>query len=287
MKILVTGAGGQLSSELERLAASYPAFELLALPVDALDITDRAAVDAVFERERPGACINAAAYTAVDKAEQDTETAYRVNADAVGYLAAASVRHGARFVHVSTDYVFDGKGNVPYREEDPATPLGVYGASKLRGEQLCLEADPSALIIRTAWVFSGYGNNFVKTMLRLMRERPSLSIVDDQRGCPTYAADLADAILNILSGDKWEPGIFHYSNSGETTWFRFADAIRKHCGLNCALTPISTDQYPTPAQRPSWSVLDTRKITASYGLQIRSWEDGLAECLGRLQCGRE
>jgi dTDP-4-dehydrorhamnose reductase len=285
MKILVTGAGGQLSSELERLATRFPQFEINALPVDKLDITDPVAVDILFERMRPNVCINAAAYTAVDKAEEDRDTAYRVNATATGFLAAAAARVRARFVHVSTDYVFEGAGSKPYREDDPTGPLSVYGASKLEGEQRCLEADPSAIIIRTAWVFSSFGNNFVKTMLRLMRERPSLNIVDDQHGCPTYAADLALAILEILASKNWQPGIYHFSNSGETNWYRFAEAIRAHCGINCSLSPISTDQYPTPARRPSWSVLDTSKIVRTYGLKIRPWEECLAECLELLKCG--
>ncbi|RYZ21131.1 MAG: dTDP-4-dehydrorhamnose reductase [Chitinophagaceae bacterium] len=282
MKILITGAGGQLSSELTALASQFPQFQLVALSVDDLDITDREKVAAVFERERPGACINAAAYTAVDKAEQDRDTAYAVNADATGILAAACAASGARFLHVSTDYVFDGQGSRPYREDDSTGPLGVYGASKLQGEELCFAADPSAIVVRTAWVFSSYGNNFVKTMLRLMRERPSLSIVDDQRGCPTYAADLARTLLQILASGKWVPGIYHFSNSGETTWYRFAVAIRDGAGIDCALQPITTDQYPTPARRPSWSVLDTGKIRDTYGIRIRNWEECLAECLSLL-----
>ncbi|TCJ17643.1 dTDP-4-dehydrorhamnose reductase [Flaviaesturariibacter flavus] len=283
MKILVTGAGGQLSSELTALASEFPQFEILALPVDALDITDRHQVAAVFERERPGACINAAAYTAVDKAEQDRDTAYAVNAYATGILAGACAAAGARFIHVSTDYVFDGQGTRPYREDDPTGPLGVYGASKLKGEELCFAADPSAIVVRTAWVFSSYGNNFVKTMLRLMGERPALSIVNDQHGCPTYAADLARTVLQILAGDKWVPGTYHFSNAGETTWYRFAEAIRDKAGLSCALQPITTDQYPTPAKRPAWSVLDTTKIRTTYGLHIRGWEECLDDCLEKLQ----
>jgi dTDP-4-dehydrorhamnose reductase len=286
MKILVTGAGGQLSSELTALAPAFPQFEIVALPVDALDITSREQVEEVFKQQAPHVCINAAAYTAVDKAEQEPDIAYRVNADAAGILAEACVKHKARFIHVSTDYVFSGKGDRPYKEDDATSPLGVYGASKQKGEALCLAANPETLVLRTAWVFSSFGSNFVKTMLRLMTQRDSLGIVGDQHGCPTYAADLARVMLEILASGKWVPGIYHFSNEGPTTWFQFADAIRDHCGLSCTLNAITTDQYPTPAQRPAYSVMDTSKIRNTYGITIRPWQECLAECLELLQCGR-
>jgi dTDP-4-dehydrorhamnose reductase len=286
MKILVTGAGGQLSSELTALASAFPQFEIVALSIDALDITSREQVATVFDQTAPHVCINAAAYTAVDKAEQESEIAYRVNADAAAILAEACVKHSARFIHVSTDYVFNGKGTHPYKEDDPTSPLGVYGASKQKGEELCLALNPDALIIRTAWVFSSFGNNFVKTMLRLMAQRDTLGIVGDQHGCPTYAADLARVMLEILASGKWVPGIYHFSNEGPTTWYRFAEAIRAHCGFTCTLNAITTDQYPTPAQRPAYSVMDTGKIKSTYGISIRPWKECLTECLELLQCGR-
>jgi dTDP-4-dehydrorhamnose reductase len=282
MKILVTGAGGQLSSELEVLSQARPQDEFVFLSIDQLDITNKNAVGSVFDNHRPDYCINAAAYTAVDKAETDSDTAFKVNADATQFLAEASVKAGARFVHISTDYVFEGNGTRPYREDDATAPQSVYGASKREGEERCLAADPNAIIIRTAWVYSSFGHNFVKTMLRLMPEKESLSIVSDQHGCPTYAADLAAAILFIIDSGKWIPGIYHYSNSNPTTWFDFAEAIRSHYGFSCRLIPISTDQYPTPAKRPAYSVLDTSKIRATFGLPVRSWQVALNDCLQSL-----
>ncbi|RYY63928.1 MAG: dTDP-4-dehydrorhamnose reductase [Chitinophagaceae bacterium] len=282
MKILVTGAGGQLASELEVLAAARPTDQFVFRSVTDLDITDAEAVWKAIADEEPDFCINAAAYTAVDKAETEPEPAFRVNAEGTRFLAAACAAKGARFLHVSTDYVFAGDGERPYREDDPTGPQGVYGASKRKGEELAFEAAPDTIVVRTAWVYSSFGHNFVKTMLRLMRERDSLSVVNDQQGCPTYAADLAAALLQIIDSGKWVPGIYHFSNEGATTWFRFAEAIRDRAGITCDLRPITTDQYPTPACRPAYSVLDTAKIRDTWGLSIRSWEECLDECLALL-----
>ena len=286
MKILVTGAGGQLASELEVLAAARFTDQFLFRSAEDLDITDAEAVWQAIADEEPDYCINAAAYTAVDKAEAEPEPAFRVNAEGTRFLAAACAAKGVRFVHVSTDYVFSGNGQQPYREDDPTGPIGVYGESKRKGEELAFEAAPDSIVVRTAWVYSSFGHNFVKTMLRLMRERESLSVVDDQQGCPTYAADLAAALLQIIDSGKWVPGIYHFSNEGATTWFRFAVAIRDRAGLSCVLHPISTDQYPTPARRPAYSVLDTTKIRDTYGLRIRGWEECLDECLSKLDAVR-
>ncbi|GAB4092483.1 SDR family oxidoreductase [Flaviaesturariibacter terrae] len=282
MKFLVTGAGGQLASELEVLAAGRPGDLFEFLSVIDLDITDGEAVWKAIADSGAQYCINAAAYTAVDKAESDADTAFRVNAEGTHFLAAACAARGVRFLHVSTDYVFDGNGTRPYREEDPAAPVGIYGASKRKGEELCFEANPDAIVLRTAWVYSSFGHNFVKTMLRLMPEREQISVVNDQQGCPTYAADLAAAILHIVDSGKWEPGIYHFNNEGPTTWYDFAEAIRARCGFACTVQPITTDQYPTAAKRPAYSVLDTAKIRATWGLRIRPWQECLDECLRKL-----
>ncbi|RYY95124.1 MAG: dTDP-4-dehydrorhamnose reductase [Chitinophagaceae bacterium] len=287
MKILVTGAGGQLGQELQALAPRFPHYQFVFLSRSALDLGDGRAIHAVIASERAAYCINAGAYTAVDKAESEPDAAFRVNGHGVGQLAAACAQADTRLIHISTDYVFDGAATAPYRESDPTAPVGVYGASKRMGEELCGAANPNAVIIRTAWVYSAFGHNFVKTMLRLLPQKESLSVVSDQHGCPTYAADLAGALLQIIESGKWVPGIFHYSNAGPTTWYHFAAAIRAHCGFACTLHAITTDQYPTPAKRPAWSVLDTQKIRETYGLGIRSWEECLAECLALLRCGQQ
>ncbi|GAA4326007.1 dTDP-4-dehydrorhamnose reductase [Flaviaesturariibacter amylovorans] len=286
MKILVTGAGGQLGQELQALAERFPTYQFSFHDRSTLDLGDPVRIASVIGAARADYCINAGAYTAVDKAESEPDAAFRVNADGVGALAAACADAGTRLLHLSTDYVFDGSANTPYREEDPTGPIGVYGASKRAGEELCLRVNPDAVIIRTAWVYSAFGHNFVKTMLRLMPQKESLSIVDDQQGCPTYAADLAAALLHIIGSGTWVPGIFHYSNDGPTTWYRFAAAVKAHCGFSCVLRPIATDQYPTPAARPAWSVLDTGKIRNTYGLNIRNWSGCLSECLALLRCGQ-
>jgi dTDP-4-dehydrorhamnose reductase len=284
MKILVTGAGGQLSSELEQLSAEFPSHQFFIYAVNDLDITNAAAVEKAFSELKPDACINAAAYTAVDKAEQENEIAFAVNADGTAHLAKACFENNARLIHISTDYVFDGTSQTPYKPTDKTSPVNVYGASKLKGEELAMEENQGTVIIRTSWVYSSYGNNFVKTMIRLMQQKPELNIVSDQQGCPTYAADLAAAIMQIIEAKEWTPGIYHYSNEGVTTWYEFAKAIAEHCKFNCKVSPISTEQYPTPAARPKYSVMDTSLIKEIYGLQIRNWKIALEECLDLLGC---
>lgn len=282
-KILVTGANGQLGSELQQLATSYPAFEFIFTDVNELSIVDEAAVNAFFEKHKPAYCINCAAYTAVDKAETDTTVAEMVNATAVGYLAAACKKYNARFVHVSTDYVFDGTATEPYKESDLPNPLGAYGVTKLKGETLAIENDPSVIIVRTSWVYSSYGNNFVKTMLRLMNERESLNVVSDQFGSPTYAADLAKAILDIckwsVDNMEWAAGIYNYSNEGIITWYDFAVAIKELSNSKCVVNPIPTSAYPTPAKRPAYSAFDKTKIKTTFRLHIPEWKDSLHACL--------
>ena len=280
-KILVTGAGGQLGRELRTLAGQSP--EFIFADRDTLPVDDPAGIAKAFAAHRPAYCINCAAYTAVDKAESDKETAYRINGDGPGYLADACREYNARLIHISTDYVFPGDSAIPLKENDPTGPVNTYGASKLEGERQCLEKYPQgSVIIRTAWVYSEFGNNFVKTMIRLMKERPAINVVNDQIGSPTYAADLAAAILAIVSAGKFTPGIYHYSNEGSISWYQFALAIRDKIGSVCTVNPIPTSSYPTPAARPQYSLLDKTHIRQIYNLTIPNWEASLDTCLSRL-----
>lgn len=279
--ILITGANGQLGSEIKFLASSYPQFNFIFTDYQELSIIDKKAVDDFFSANEIYACINCAAYTAVDKAESEIDLANDINGNAVGYLAEASERCGARFIHVSTDYVFDGTATSPYQVDHPVSPVNVYGKTKLLGEQLAQQKSSKAVVIRTSWVYSSVGNNFVKTMLRLMKERDTLNVVSDQVGRPTYAADLAKAILDIVAVDEsqYQPGMYHFSNQGVISWYDFAVAIRDISNSSCAVHPIATDQYPTPAKRPAYSVMDTSKIQQVYGVQIPEWRDSLLKCM--------
>ena len=281
-KIIVTGAHGQLGKELQVAARHYPQFDFIFLGREDLSIGDPEKVHSFFNKTRPYCCVNCAAYTAVDKAESDKEQAFAINGEAVGVLAAACRKAGAKLIHISTDYVFDGNSAIPLKEEDPTGPINVYGASKLKGEELALQENPATVIIRTSWVYSEFGNNFVKTMIRLMGEKPSLNVIDDQIGSPTYAADLATAILLILGAGTFVPGIYHYSNEGAISWFQFARAIKELTGSACPIHPIPTSQYPTPARRPHYSLLDKGRIKEVYGLSVPAWKDSLALCIARL-----
>lgn len=283
--ILVTGANGQLGRELQVLAGNYPGYHFIFVSKEELNIADTVAVGNLFSKQPIDFCINCAAYTAVDKAESDEATAMLINGTAVGILAQACEKHQAQLFHISTDYVFDGTAAGPYKPTDQTNPVSAYGRSKLLGEQLAIQYTPSAIIIRTAWVYSSFGNNFVKTMLRLMNERASINVVNDQFGCPTYAADLATAILQIIASGKSRenPGIYHYSNSGKINWYQFAAAIKALSGSTCTVNPIHSAQYPTPAKRPAYSVLDTEKIKEIFGLAIAGWEDSLRNCLALLK----
>lgn len=286
MNVLVTGAGGQLGSELRDLVSAYPGFTFHFFDRAALPLDDAALVEEAFDRVRPQVCINAAAYTAVDKAESEREQAYAANAIAVGQMAALCKRHGALLIHVSTDYVFDGQGTHPYRETDPVDPLGVYGASKLEGERLALAAHDRVVIVRTSWVYSYYGKNFIKTMLRLLREKESIGVVADQVGRPTYAADLAAALLDVagayeVGSDARFHGIYHYADKGAISWFDLASAVKEIIGAPCVIRPLTTAEYPTPAKRPAYSVLDTHRIETTFGLAIPDWKDSLRRCLAR------
>lgn len=281
--ILVTGANGQLGRELQLLAGAYPAYNFVFADRQQLSIEDPQQVQGFFKTHQPRWCINCAAYTAVDKAEIEKEAAFRINGDAPGYLAAACRLNGARLIHLSTDYVFDGNSATPLKENDRTGPVNTYGASKLEGEHKAMEYHPDGtVIIRTAWVYSEFGNNFVKTMIRLMKERPAINVVDDQIGSPTYAADLAAAILRILTSPRFVPGIYHYSNEGRISWYQFALAIRSHIGSTCTVNPIPSAQFPTPARRPHYSLLDKTLIRKTYNMNIPDWESGLATCLSRL-----
>lgn len=279
--ILVSGANGQLGCEIRAIAAKYPQFNFLFPSKDVLSVSDLAAVMAHFKDEPISWCINCAAYTAVDKAESEKDAAFSVNAEGAKNIAQACKHYTIQLIHISTDYVFDGTGNSPYKETDTTNPLGVYGASKLKGEQLVMANDPSAIIIRTSWLYSSFGNNFVKTMLRLMKERESINVVSDQQGCPTYAADLAAVLMQIIAAGKTEKkaGIYHYANAGITSWYQFALAIKELSKSNCSVNPISTDQYPTAAKRPAYSVLDTKKIRDTFDISIPDWKVSLQACL--------
>lgn len=282
-KILVTGSNGQLGSEIKALATTYSQYDFRFTDYEELSIIDETEVDKFFTEYQPDFCINCAAYTAVDKAEDAAEKdlVNKVNADAVGFLANACAKNNTKLIHVSTDYVFDGTATIPYTEDAPTNPVSVYGATKLKGEQLATD-NTDAVIIRTAWVYSSYGKNFVKTMMHLMKTKPSLNVVSDQFGSPTYAADLAKAILNIIASENWKPGIYHYTNAGKISWFDFAVAIRDIIHSNCEVNPIPTAGYPTPAKRPAYSVLDKTKIKRIYNVAIPEWEHSLKICIGKL-----
>lgn len=281
-KIVVIGSKGQLGNELQDISTQYPHYQYFFYDKDELDITQQEEVAERIKELQPDFLINCAAYTAVDKAETDKELCFAINADAVRYLAKACKDNSTQFIHISTDYVFDGTATTPYKEDDATNPQNVYGESKLAGEKEALAEDPDAIIIRTSWVYSFYGNNFVKTMLRLMQSRPEINVVADQSGSPTYAADLAQAIMDIIEGGNWQPGIYHYSNAGVITWFDFAKAIRDLSHLSCTVNPITTEQYPTPAARPTYSVMDKTKIQQTFGIPLKDWKESLQECLAKL-----
>lgn len=282
-KILVTGANGQLGQCLQKISSQFEEFEFIFTDSETLDITIKEEVNDFFWQNAPDFCINAAAYTAVDLAETDIEKAFLVNADGAENLAEACSENNAQFIHVSTDYVFDGENNLAYTEEDFTNPLGVYGASKLAGDELALEVNPCSVILRTSWVYSEFGKNFVKTMLNLFATKDELNIVADQFGQPTNANDLAEAIMKIIKSEKITPGIFNFSNLGRISWFDFAEKIAELSDAKIKLNAIETSQYPTPAKRPKNSVLDLDKISKTYGVQLKPWEESLEGCVQILQ----
>ena len=282
-KILVTGANGQLGQCLQKISSQFEEFEFIFTDSETLDITNKEEVNDFFWQNAPDFCINAAAYTAVDLAETEVEKAFLVNADGTENLAEACAENNAQFIHVSTDYVFDGENNLAYTEEDFTNPLGVYGASKLAGDELALEVNPCSVILRTSWVYSEFGKNFVKTMLNLFATKDELNIVADQFGQPTNANDLAEAIMKIIKSGKITPGIFNFSNLGRISWFDFAEKIAELSEAKIKLNAIETSQYPTPAKRPKNSVLDLDKISKTYAIQLKPWEESLEDCVQILQ----
>jgi dTDP-4-dehydrorhamnose reductase len=280
--ILITGANGQLGMEFRTIAALYPAYDFLFANREELSISDSASVEKFFSENNISYCINCAAYTAVDKAETETGIANDINGTAVGRLAAVCKQYNALFIHISTDYVFNGDATSPYKESDATDPVNAYGASKLLGEEEAMKNNPASIIIRTSWVYSSYGKNFVKTMLRLMCEKESISVVNDQVGCPTYANDLAVAIMQILAEENPQPGIYNYSNKGVISWYDFAVAIKEISNSKCTVNPVPSSQYPTPAKRPKYSVLDTSKIQRAFKIDIPGWKESLEKCIALL-----
>lgn len=277
--IVVTGAGGQLGKCLKDIAPSYPQARFHFFNREELPLNDFEKMRRQLESIRPDVIINAAAYTAVDKAETESDLAFLINGQAVGELAVICKSIGARLLHVSTDYVFDGNAEMPYTEDAAVVPINVYGASKQEGEKLLLASDTEAAVVRTSWIYSRHGNNFVKTMLRLMKERESIGVVNDQVGCPTYAIDLAEALIVMALAAGEVKGIYHFSNSGPITWYEFASAIRDAIGSACLVKPILTVDFPTPAKRPHYSVMSNEKIRAVFGIKQKQWKDSLQQCL--------
>lgn len=283
LNILVTGANGQLGSEIQELSTNVKA-NFYFTDVDELDITDKVALENFIAKNEINTIINCAAYTAVDKAEENEELANLINNVAVRYLAEISKKNDIKMIHVSTDYIFNGENYKPYIEDDKPCPNSVYGETKLAGEKALQEILPNnSIIIRTSWVYSSFGANFVKTMLRLGKEREELGVIYDQIGTPTYARDLAKVILDILpkiQNSKFK--IYHYSNEGVISWYDFAKEIMKMAKLECQINPIETFQYPTPAERPHYSLLNKAKIKDEFGVAIPYWKDSLSECLVKL-----
>ena len=280
--ILVTGANGQLGWELGQLANSYPAYKFVFVDRSQLDLAFPATFEKMIHTIKPDCIVNTAAYTAVDKSETEKALAHTVNATAVQELARISKVLAIPFITYSTDYVFDGDATQPYATSTKMDPVNFYGSTKAAGETLAMEANEHTIVIRTSWVFSSHGNNFVKTMIRLMKERESLNIVADQKGRPTYAKDLAMATMKMIEAmnvGKSMNGVYHFANTGETTWFNFAAKIKAIAGLDCVLNPIETKDFPTPAKRPAYSVLDTSKIEEALSLSIPTWEEALMSCM--------
>ena len=282
MKILVTGANGQLGTELKKiLEATMPSVAIYT-DVDELDLTNAKAVESFVVNNDISHIVNCAAYTAVNRAEEEKSLCAQINIDAVKNLALAADANGAKVIHISTDYVFDGTNHRPYRESDKVNPISQYGTTKRKGETVLLALSPEAIIIRTAWLYSAHGNNFVKTMLRLAEKNDEIKVVCDQIGTPTYARDLAAAIVTVLRSHQWIPGIYHFTDEGAASWYDFAKAIFRLAGKQVKVKPILTEDYPTPASRPAYSILDRSLIKATYGVTIPHWEEALADCMAEL-----
>lgn len=282
MKILVAGSNGQLGSELKVLHQQYPGWEFLFLDLPDIDITNQQMVGNILKSNHIDVIINCAAYTAVDKAEEEKELAAKVNAVGPGVLAKEASNNNSLFIHVSTDFIFDGKKSSPYTEEDAVNPLSEYGRTKADGEKAVIENCSKSIIVRTSWLYSSFGNNFVKTMLKLGKDRDSLNVIYEQIGTPTYANDLAKAILKIVEKSQEETlkyGIYHYSNEGVASWYDFTKAIFDLSGITCNVSPILAKDYPLPAERPTYSVMDKNKIKTEFKLDIPYWRESLKTCL--------
>ncbi|MBS1590731.1 MAG: dTDP-4-dehydrorhamnose reductase [Bacteroidetes bacterium] len=286
--IIVTGKNGQLGWELQRLHYQYThQFNFLFVGREELDLSKIQSITTFFQQHKPFYFINCAAYTAVDKAETEKDISFNINALAVAELAKQCAAINCKFITVSTDYVFDGTKNTPYEITDTTNPLNQYGYSKREGELLAIKNNADAIIIRTSWVYSSYGNNFVKTMLRLMKERESINVVSDQIGSPTYAKDLANAIIQIVEtlaihGSQFRNNIYHYSNDGIISWYDFAKEIQSLSGLHCKVNSIPSSQYPTPAKRPFYTAMSKEVISNNFQLKIKNWKESLKECLAEL-----
>lgn len=282
MNILITGCNGQLGNEMQLLEKEDAANNYFNTDVAELDITNVEAIEQFLAANNIDGIVNCAAYTAVDKAEANEELCTLLNAEAPGYLAHAIEKRGGWMIQISTDYVFDGTQHLPYQEDEDTCPNSVYGRTKLVGEFNVLKLCPQSMVIRTAWLYSTFGNNFVKTMIRLGNERPELGVVADQIGTPTYARDLARIIMTAISKGI-QPGIYHFTNEGVASWYDFTKAIHRLAGITtCHVRPLHTSEYPTAAQRPPYSVLDKTKIKQTYGIEIPYWEESLKECIDKL-----
>ncbi|MCI9843873.1 dTDP-4-dehydrorhamnose reductase [Flavobacterium pectinovorum] len=278
-KILVTGANGQLGSELSELSSDYSQYEWYFADRTQITLDNLDLLKTQLNKIQPDIILNCGAYTAVDKAESEKDLAFTINHLAVGLIAKHAKDNDVKLIHISTDYVFDGTSSIALNEEAKTNPINIYGASKLAGEVACLKENPDSIIIRTSWVYSKFGNNFVKTMQRLMQERESINVVNDQTGSPTYAADLAQAMLCILETSNWIPGIYNYSNEGEISWYEFALSIKELGGYSCNIEGIPSVSYPTPAKRPKFSLLDKKKIKTIYNLDVPDYKESLKKCL--------
>ena len=282
MNILITGCNGQLGNEIQLLESSHPNHFFINTDVAELDITNQDAIEAFVNDNQIDGIVNCAAYTAVDKAEENEELCTKLNAEAPAYLAAAIGKRGGWMIQISTDYVFDGTQHTPYTEEADTCPNSVYGKTKLVGELNVQKFCAQSMIIRTAWLYSTFGNNFVKTMIRLGKEKPELGVIFDQIGTPTYARDLAVAIFAAIE-QGIVPGVYHFSNEGVISWYDFTKAIHRIAGITtCHVRPLHTSEYPTPAKRPHYSVLDKTKIKQTYNIEVPYWEESLADCIAKL-----
>lgn len=282
MKILVTGASGQLGSEIKELSVNYTDDTFIFVGREEMALDDLTQVLSVIENVNPDLIISSGAYTAVDKAESEVELVNIINHQAVATMAEWAKQNNRKLIHISTDYVFQGTSSTPLKETEPTNPINVYGLTKQKGEEAIISSDADAIIIRTAWVYSSYGANFVKTMIRLMTDREEISVIGDQIGSPTYAHDLAQVILKIVHSNSWVKGIYHFSNEGEISWYDFAVAIKELKNLDCNIKPITSAEYPTAAKRPSYSLLDKTKIKQTFGVAVPEWKQSLSNMLEKI-----